>query len=51
MLAFLDSLFKVALELDGSLNKLSSETIQLQYVLAKERKKEMALRKKEMEDK
>lgn len=33
MKEFIDNLFQVVLELDGSLNGLNSETIQLQYML------------------
>jgi len=34
-LNFIDSLFEITLELDGSLNKLNSETIDLQWRIFK----------------
>jgi len=38
MLWLLNTLFEVTIEIDGSLNGLSSETIQLQYLLETMRK-------------
>ena len=44
MLAMLNQLFEVSLELDGSLNRFTSETIQLQYAVSKQHKRRVYLR-------
>jgi len=36
---FLDNLFDLTIEIDGSLNKLNTETIQLQYLISKQAQK------------